>query len=55
MKITIENPTYSQIISVERTDLDDATISQMMDEIIIPILISAGYTEKVIEEYFSEE
>lgn len=55
MKITIEPtkdsryPTSS--ISITR---DDLTINELLEELVVPAIISVGFSEKTVREYIQE-
>jgi len=51
MKITIENPTYKQVVSVELKGKDDADLHIVMEELILPVLKAVGYSNQSIAEY----
>lgn len=55
MKITIEptkdNRYPTSSISITR---DDLTISELLEELVIPAIISVGFSEKTVREYIQE-
>ena len=55
MKITIENPTYKQVVSIELTDKDDAGLHELVAGLIIPALLAIGYDKGNVDDYFSEQ
>lgn len=53
MKITIERPSYKNIITIEE-DGDDFTLPRLIELLIIPALKAMEFSSETIEKYFDE-
>ena len=51
MKITLEH--YDKTIAVE-TKADDLTIDQVRDDLLIPVLLGAGFDDQNVNDLFFE-
>ena len=51
-KITYENEYGTYSIEIPDGNL---TISQMMEDLVIPVLLAAGYSKEVIDDYIGKE
>ena len=51
MKITIEHP-LDGTVSIDRPDMEDCTIYEVRDKLLIPMLAGMTFCDSTIEELF---
>ena len=51
MKITIES-TLDGTVTIDRPDLEDCTINDIRDKLLMPVLAGMTFTEGTIEKLF---